>query len=157
MYIYVRWLGSIVGIATGYGLDGLGIESRWRRDFPHLSRPALEPTQPSLQWVAGLSRGVKSGRDVTLTPHPLLVPWSRKDRAIPLLPVWAVRPAQNPSACTAPQCLYRAPVPIQSPCACTRVTFTFTFVYMSPNMVKVIPRKCAIVVSFLLTYPSSRN
>ena len=26
--------GSIVGIATGYGLDGLGIESRWGRDFP---------------------------------------------------------------------------------------------------------------------------
>jgi len=26
--------GSSVGIATGYGLDGLGIESRWRRDFP---------------------------------------------------------------------------------------------------------------------------
>ena len=38
--------GSSVGIATGYGLDGPGIESRWGRDFPHLSRPALEPTQP---------------------------------------------------------------------------------------------------------------
>ena len=36
--------GSINGIATGYGLDGLGIESRWRRDFPHLSRPTLVPT-----------------------------------------------------------------------------------------------------------------
>jgi hypothetical protein len=30
--------------------------------------------------------GVKSGRGVTLTLHPLLVPWSRKGRAIPLLP-----------------------------------------------------------------------
>jgi hypothetical protein len=38
--------GSVVGIATGYGLDGPGIESRWGRDFPHLSRPALGPTQP---------------------------------------------------------------------------------------------------------------
>jgi hypothetical protein len=36
---------SLVGIATGYGLDGPGIESWWRRDFPHLSRPALELTQ----------------------------------------------------------------------------------------------------------------
>jgi hypothetical protein len=27
-------LGSIVGISTGYRLDGPGIESRWRRDFP---------------------------------------------------------------------------------------------------------------------------
>jgi len=32
--------GSSIGIATGYGLDGPGIESRWRRDFPHLSRSA---------------------------------------------------------------------------------------------------------------------
>ena len=28
---------SSVGIATRYGLDGPGIESRWRRDFPHRS------------------------------------------------------------------------------------------------------------------------
>jgi hypothetical protein len=38
--------GSSVGVATGYGLDGPGIESQWGRDFPHLSRPALGP--PSL-------------------------------------------------------------------------------------------------------------
>jgi len=36
--------GSAVGTATGYRLDGPGIESRWERDFPHLSRPALGPT-----------------------------------------------------------------------------------------------------------------
>jgi len=44
--------------------------------------------------------GIKSGRGVTLTPHLLLVPWSRKSRAIPLLPLWAVRPVQSLSACT---------------------------------------------------------
>ena len=33
--------GSVVGIATGYGLEGPGIESRWGRAFPHLSTPAL--------------------------------------------------------------------------------------------------------------------
>ena len=44
--------------------------------------------------------GVKSGRGVTLTPHPLLVPWSWKSRATTLLPLWAVRPVQSLSACT---------------------------------------------------------
>jgi hypothetical protein len=49
--------GSSVGIATGYGLDGPRIESRLGRDFLHLSRPTLGPTQPPVQWVPGLSRG----------------------------------------------------------------------------------------------------
>jgi hypothetical protein len=38
--------GSSVGIPTAYGLEGPAVESRWGRDFPHLSRPALRPTQP---------------------------------------------------------------------------------------------------------------
>jgi len=67
--------------------------------------------------------GVKNGRCVTLTPHPLLVPWSWKSRTIPLLPLWAVRPVQSLSACTGvelyfyspygPYGLYRASVPVQ--------------------------------------------
>jgi len=42
--------------------------------------------------------GVKSGRGVKLTPHLHLVPWSRRGRAIPLLPLWAVQPVQSLSA-----------------------------------------------------------
>jgi len=43
--------------------------------------------------------GVKSGRVVTLIPSPLLAPWSRKGRAIPLLPLRALRPVQILSDC----------------------------------------------------------
>jgi len=45
------------GIATRYRLDGPGIESRWRRDFRHLPRQAVRPTQPIIQWIPGVSRG----------------------------------------------------------------------------------------------------
>jgi hypothetical protein len=40
---------SSVGIATGYGLDGLGSNLGGGRDFLHLFRPALRPTQPPVQ------------------------------------------------------------------------------------------------------------
>ena len=89
---------SVQRLATGWTVRGSNLGGG--RDFSHLSRPALGPTQPPVQWVPGLSPGVKSGRGVTLTPHPLLVPWSWKSRAIPLLPLWVIRPVQSLSAYT---------------------------------------------------------
>ena len=90
---------SSVGIATRYGLDGPGIESRWGEIFRTCPDRPWSPI--SLLYNGYLVfPGVKSGRSVTLTPHPLLVPWSWMDRAIPLLPLWAVRPVQSLSACT---------------------------------------------------------
>ena len=75
MYVCVCGPGSSVGIMTGYWLDGPGIESRWGRDFPHLSRVALGPTQPSLHGYRVFPRGKeRPGRDAD--PSSLLVPWS---------------------------------------------------------------------------------
>jgi hypothetical protein len=54
---HIRGRDSVVDVATGYGLDGPRIESRWGRDFPHLYRPAMGLTQPLRQRVPGLSRG----------------------------------------------------------------------------------------------------
>jgi len=48
---------SKFGIATRYGLGGPGIESRWGRDFPHLFKPTLRPTQPPIKWTPDYSRG----------------------------------------------------------------------------------------------------
>ena len=61
-------------------------------------RPWAHPASCSMG--TGSFPGVKSGRGGTLTPHPLLLPWSRKSTAIPLLPLWAVLPVQSLSACT---------------------------------------------------------
>jgi hypothetical protein len=76
--------GISVGIATDYGLDGPGIESRWR-DFPPVQTgPGAH--QASCTMGTGPLLGVECGRVVLLTTHHLLVPRSWKSRAIPLLP-----------------------------------------------------------------------
>jgi hypothetical protein len=71
------WLcgpGSVVGIATGYGLEGPETESRWKARFsvPVQTGPGAHPA--SCTMGTGSFPGVKSGQGMTLTTHPLLVP-----------------------------------------------------------------------------------
>jgi len=68
-----------------------------RCSAPVQTGPGAHPA--SCTMCTGSFPGVKSGRGVTLTPYSLLVPWSRKGRAIPLLPLWAIQPVQSLSAC----------------------------------------------------------
>jgi len=92
--------GNVVGIATGYGLDGPGIESRWGRDFPHLSRPALGP--PSLLYngyrVFSGGKG-RPGRDADPSPPSSAV--VMKEYSYTSTPPYG------------PYGLYRASVPVQ--------------------------------------------
>jgi len=83
--------GSSVGIATGYGLDGPRIETRLGARFsaPVQTGPVAHPAPSTMG--TGSFPWVDSGRGLTLTRHPFLLPWSRKSRAIHLLPLLAVR------------------------------------------------------------------
>jgi len=67
--------GSVVGIATDYGLDGPGIESRWGARF---SAHPDRPWGPPILLYNGyrVFPGVKCGRGVLQTIHHLLALWS---------------------------------------------------------------------------------
>ena len=87
-YLVVCGPGSSVGTATE--LPGWTVRDRIpvRRDFPPVQTgPGAHPA--SCRMGTGSFPGVKCGRGVLLTTHPLLVPRSWKSRAIPLPTLWA--------------------------------------------------------------------
>jgi len=91
---------SSVGIANGYGLDGPGSNPGGGARFsaPVQTGPGAHPASCTIG--TGSFLGAKSDRGVLPTTHPLLVPWSKNSRAIPLFPLWAVRSVQSLSAGT---------------------------------------------------------
>ena len=85
--MHLSGLGSSVSIATCCGPDSLGIESQWGEIFRRPDRPWGHPASCAMR--TGSLLGVKYGRGVLLTTHPLLLPRSWKSRAIPLPTLWA--------------------------------------------------------------------
>jgi hypothetical protein len=81
--------GSSVGLATEYGLDGPGIESRWGRGFFAYVQTDPGSHPGSCTMGKGSIPGVKQPRRGADHP-PLLAPRLRMRRAIPLLPLWAL-------------------------------------------------------------------
>ena len=70
------------------------------RDFPHLSRPALGPTHPPVQWIPGLSRGKeRPGREADPSPpsSALVMKGQSYTSTSPM----------GLTACTEPQRLYK--------------------------------------------------
>ena len=118
---------SRVGIVTCcYGLNSPGIESRWGWDF--CTCPDWPWGPPSLLYKGyRVFPGGKERLGMKLTPHPLLVPWWRNGRAIPLLPLWTIRPVQSLSRAI-PLLPLWAVRPVQSLSACTRVHFTLPYI-----------------------------
>jgi hypothetical protein len=65
---------SSVGITTGYRLDGLGTESRWGARFSVPVQTGPEAHPDSCTMGTESFPGVKNGRGLKLTLHPLPVP-----------------------------------------------------------------------------------
>jgi hypothetical protein len=90
-----QWVGRVnsVGIATRYGLDGLGIESRWWRDFPQPSRPALIAHPASYTIRTGTFLGINPPVRVFDHPPPASVEVTEGVKLCPYstsVPSWPV-------------------------------------------------------------------
>jgi hypothetical protein len=79
-----------VSIATRYGWDGPGIESRWGQNFPHPCPPALGPTQPSAQRVPRLFPGGKAAEAWRWSINPPSAEIKERVEVSRSVPFWPV-------------------------------------------------------------------
>jgi hypothetical protein len=82
-----------VGIATGYGLTGQGIKSRWGRDFPHLSSLLHNGYRV---FPGGKKRPRRDADPSPPSSAMVMKGWS-----------YTSTPPMGRTSCTEPQCLYK--------------------------------------------------
>ena len=127
MLLWARWLSRYSDwLRAGRSGDRIPVGARF--SAPVQTGPGAHPA--SCTMGTGSFPGVKIVWGVRLTPHPLLVPWSRKSRAISLLPLWAVRSVQSLSACT------WAHFTLPFICYDTEVNFSSNRYARTPNFLK---------------------
>ena len=92
---------SVVGIATGYGLDGPGIESRWGARFssPVQIGPGAHPASCTMGTGSFPGGKERPGRDADPPPPSSTVVKKGLSSTFP--------PPMGRTACTEPQCLYK--------------------------------------------------
>ena len=99
MAVYVlMWATQLSRYSDWLWAGWSGIESRWGGDFPSIQTSSGAHPAP-FKMGTGSFPGVKCGRGVLLTTHPLLVPRSWKSRAIPVPTLWACNGIILPYIC----------------------------------------------------------
>ena len=92
--------GSVVGITTGYGPDGPGMESRWGEIFRTSPDRPWDPPSLLYNGYRGIPGGKeRPGRDADPSPPSSAV--VKKEQS------FTSTPPMGRTACTEPQCLYK--------------------------------------------------